>query len=168
MTGPCRALCCGLVCVDWLNPCDKPARAIFNKPCFAEEEMGSEKGRDLPETTQSWDPARVVLTMVILPLSKLAPMPMMPQPGGAARNSGCDETRFLSCGRCSQPGVGVGIDLDKQTVVTGGSRSPEVSTPSLAARYSRLRGVGDASKTVIGGGAGEGQTKEQEEVMGKV
>lgn len=53
------------VVVDFLSPRDKPSGAILHKPRFAEEEMGSEKERDLPEATQndleqSCDLARVV------------------------------------------------------------------------------------------------------------
>lgn len=48
------------VVVDFLSPRDKPSGAILHKPRFAEEEMGSEKERDLPEATQRMTWSRAV------------------------------------------------------------------------------------------------------------
>lgn len=124
------------VVVDFLSPHDKPSGAILHKPRFAEEEMGSEKERDLPEATQrmtwsravtrpEWSEAKaVVLTSVQSYLSanssELAWMPTMHQSGRAAWNFGWSVCVL----------VGWGGVLDKQAVCTGGPRNPVEATGS--------------------------------------
>lgn len=106
MRGP--ALCSSLRTADLLNPHDEPARAIRHEPPFAEGDTGSEKGRDLSEAAQRMTWSRAVTQpgwsevkalslhhCTVLPLSKLALMPVMLQAGRAARNPGCGDIHNL-------------------------------------------------------------------------